>query len=198
MSLLKYLEDNFLDETSLRLVTNEITEIYPEMVKFAGNGYSYSRVYLDEKYEDRTKSNILKIFSDKLFNNDFKNKMFNINDTAFRLFRSSTKHVTQLTECKNGDFFNWHEDIELLNIINPPIRLLNYMYYLPNFEFEGGELLISDVIDESNLVDANIETYTPKANRLIMIPSYYLHKVNKVKNCKKPRLTINGYIGFKT
>ena len=196
----KYLNSNGVVSENNGIIDNEH--------KFA----SYDRIYIDNYYKDfRDISYILNLISKKLFSDKIYQKSFKINDSSFILLRKSTKHETQVTSYGNNDGYNWHidnDDSDKIESWNG--RILNYIIYLNDKGFSGGNLEIineypsdGDVLCSKYKKDHKADyIIKPKNGRLVIMPSYLIHRVTKINNSNSDfmnrRLTINGHVGFNT
>lgn len=194
--------DNFLTKNELDLVKNEIESNRDKFTKYQRDSYiQYSRWYIDETYvQDRTKSDILSIFSEKIWSADVKYKLLQKNTMSGTLHELSDWHETQVTRYTKGNEYRWHTDhvFSYDGIQNNWTgRIENWIFYLGDNDYEGGELFISDqpyYEKKENLKPT--WTVKPKENKLVIMPSHMWHKVNEVKTYNKERLTINGHVGF--
>ena len=101
----------------------------------------------------------------------------------------------QMTLHSDGDFYTIHRDTEQPN----GRRRLSFVYYLhlePQ-QFSGGELRLYDTDARGNRYGPGFTTLRPRANSLVLFPSYFYHEVNTVRmNSDDPRsgrLTLNGW-----
>ena len=185
-------EDRFDDEKNINVVAR------------------YNRIYLDEHYKGfRDNSYILKLIHEKLFADKIYDKANRINDLSFILLKKSTNHETQITSYNNNDEYNWHVDSGDERIWSG--RILNYILFLNDKNFSGGNLEIINSYPLGNIKSIS-EQYKnshpdyiikPKNGTLVIMPSYLIHRVTKIKiddinsDSMNRRLTINGHIGFK-
>ena len=120
-----------------------------------------SRIYLDELYQNkREQSNILqcyqKLFTKEIINN-YKEKTL-----AARTYETTNTDWSQVSYYENNNNYDKHFD-EFMHSV------LIWFYRKPK-RFDGGDLIFTDLN----------ETVKCKHNRMILFPSYYYHKVNKV------------------
>lgn len=122
-----------------------------------------------------------------IFSNKIKEEVKNEEDLAWRLFANDkiNKFETQVTYYDNGDFYDWHYDHT-----SPYYLTHNFILYMTDEgeKYKGGYLEIEP--------DKKIK---PKKNTLILMPSYYKHRVTKVKSTVSTsiwdkRVTINGHL----
>jgi len=188
---------NFLTTTLYNRVLQEAADLKGIMEYQCEHDRKYSRVYIDEVYEGRrAESVILNMTQKSLFNEDMYYELRRIPDAAFQLIHMSNNHETQLTSYGNGDRYDWHRDVNLP-------RLLNYILYISTSggTFKGGNLEISFNLQETVhglIPDIVIE---PTANMLVLMPSYFWHRVTPVTvhsdDALDGRISINGHIGWK-
>jgi len=128
-----------------------------------------------------------------IFNENIKKMVDKFRDLSWRSYLADVNHKfeVQITKYKPKDQYDWHDDHRTKDK-----RILNWIIYL-NDDFEGGELLLSDVLIRDSIVEYKkykiSQTIKPKKNMLVMMPSWTLHKVNPVIS-GNPRLTLNGHI----
>ena len=120
-----------------------------------------SRIYLDELYKNkREQSNILQCYQ-KLFTREIINK-YKEKTIAARTYAITNTDWSQVSYYENNNNYDKHFD-EFMH------SCLIWFYRKPK-RFDGGDLIFTDLN----------ETVKCKHNRMILFPSYYYHKVNKV------------------
>ena len=120
-----------------------------------------SRIYLDELYENkRERSSILHCYQ-KLFTREIINK-YKEKTLAARTYAITNTDWSQVSYYENNNNYDKHYD-EFMHSV------LIWFYRKPK-RFDGGDLIFTDLN----------ETVKCKHNRMILFPSYYYHKVNKV------------------
>ena len=120
-----------------------------------------SRIYLDELYENkRERSSILHCYQ-KLFTREIINK-YKEKTLAARTYAITNTDWSQVSYYENNNNYDKHYD-EFMHSV------LIWFYRKPK-RFAGGDLIFTDLN----------ETVKCKHNRMILFPSYYYHKVNKV------------------
>ena len=120
-----------------------------------------SRIYLDELYKNkREQSNILHCYQ-KLFTKKIINK-YKEKTLAARTYAATNTDWSQVSYYENNNNYDKHFD-EFMHSV------LIWFYRKPK-RFDGGDLIFTDLN----------ETVKCKHNRMILFPSYYYHKVNKV------------------
>ena len=120
-----------------------------------------SRIYLDELYENkRERSNILHCYQ-KLFTRKIINK-YKEKTLAARTYGTTNTDWSQVSYYENNNNYDKHFDQFMHSC-------LIWFYRKPK-RFDGGDLIFTDLN----------ETVKCKHNRMILFPSYYYHKVNKV------------------
>ena len=120
-----------------------------------------SRIYLDELYENkRERSSILHCYQ-KLFTREIINK-YKEKTLAARTYATTNTDWSQVSYYENNNNYDKHFD-EFMHSV------LIWFYRKPK-RFDGGDLIFTDLN----------ETVKCKHNRMILFPSYYYHKVNKV------------------
>ena len=120
-----------------------------------------SRIYLDELYENkRERSSILHCYQ-KLFTREIINK-YKEKTLAARTYAITNTDWSQVSYYENNNNYDKHYD-EFMHSV------LIWFYRKPK-RFDGGDLIFTDLN----------KTVKCKHNRMILFPSYYYHKVNKV------------------
>ena len=120
-----------------------------------------SRIYLDELYENkRERSSILHCYQ-KPFTREIINK-YKEKTLAARTYATTNTDWSQVSYYENNNNYDKHFD-EFMHSV------LIWFYRKPK-RFDGGDLIFTDLN----------ETVKCKHNRMILFPSYYYHKVNKV------------------
>ncbi len=166
--------DNFYNKEEQKLIWEELNFHKDNFVVDEGtdnrgvaidnNGKSIanlSRIYLDELYENkREQSNILHCYQ-KLFTDDIINK-YKDKTLAARTFETTNVDWSQVSYYENNNNYEEHFD-QFMH------TCLVWFYKEPK-RFTGGDLIFTDLN----------ETVKCKHNRMIIFPSYYYHKVNKV------------------
>lgn len=137
----------------------------------------------------------IRLLMDKIWNTILTQNIADASWKSVSLFAAHYWEI-QLTKYQKDGFYQWHEDLS-----NPykNLMMLNFIFYLS--DVEGGELVISNKKDHGNQwwTDINYSeipedlVVNPRPNRLVVAPSWKLHKVNKVTNGE--RITLNGHIG---
>ena len=121
------------------------------------------RIYPDLIYNPqyRNQSNIC-YYTEKFRKKEFHSLVSESFGPIYRMFQNTNSEKTLISYYENKDYYNEHCDIFAFT-------LLIWFYRQPK-KYKGGDL----VLTESNCTVENIH------NRLIMFPSYYLHKVTPV------------------
>lgn len=106
----------------------------------------------------------------------------------------SDRFEVQVTSYKKerADRYDWHVDH-----LGPEHRTLNCILYLTDVT-EGGELQIADDFGVVGEIEFDKEykvlnSIKPKANRLAIMPSWYVHRVTPIQS-NDERLTLNGHV----
>ena len=166
--------DNFYNKKEQKLIWTELDFHKDNFVIDEGtanrgvainnNGKSIanlSRIYLDELYKNkREQSNILQCYQ-KLFTREIINK-YKEKTLAARTYAATNTDWSQVSYYENNNNYEEHFD-EFIHSV------LIWFYRKPK-RFDGGDLIFTDLN----------ETVKCKHNRMILFPSYYYHKVNKV------------------
>jgi Rps23 Pro-64 3,4-dihydroxylase Tpa1-like proline 4-hydroxylase len=166
--------DNFYNREEQRLIWTELDFHKDNFVIDKGtvnhgvatdnNGKSIgnlSRIYLDEIYDNkREQSNILHCYQ-KLFIKEIINE-YKEKTLAARTFETTNTDWSQVSYYENNDNYDKHFD-EYMH------SCLIWFYRKPK-RFDGGDLIFTDL-------NATVKC---KHNRMILFPSYYCHKVNRV------------------
>lgn len=134
------------------------------------------------------------VFSDKI-----QKLKENFVEPFWKVFTKIGGFEVQVTRYKKGDEFKWHMDhITAGESIFGGSRILNYILYMNDYD-DGGVLEISDYrgMYSSTREEYNtIVSIKPKRNMLVILPSWYVHRVTKLTSDKE-RLTINGHVYIK-
>jgi len=203
--------DDFLNLKDYTLVCDEIKKKeFEEIVITFPNGEEVSKY---RRHYHLEPGPIIDIFDKKLYSKDLLLYADKQPELSWQWLRRSTKFEIQLTSYLDGGHYRWHTDHNnpTGNIAH---RTFNFIYYLTDGKFTGGELQISNNIPADKPGEEQT-SYTklgydipiwksikPKKNRFVMLPSYYVHSVNKVnldKNYKDlfdSRLSINGHLSL--
>jgi len=196
--------DDFLPETVFKVVSNEIEMnrdyFYDqEISKIDGKAWaSFKRWYPPNG------TIIPNIIDTNLFSERVQELVKEYVDGFWKLFYNKIAwgfEVQVTSYNKNKDsVYNWHVD-HMPGIDNKVmkfmgVRILNYIFYLNDVD-EGGELEIGDhtsgVVFNRQMECDVIKSFAPKKNRLVVIPSWYVHRVKPVLSDQE-RLTINGHV----
>jgi len=177
--------DDFLSNVDFKLVQNEIKSNH-HLIKEPPahqDTKQFLRWYVDRDYEGHRKdSDILRIMQRELFEGKFAREAKKHFEAPWIYLPVTTHHETQVTKYMKGNSYMWHND-------NHKGRLFNYILYM-NDDFKGGELALS--YTSKKHIDKIV---TPKTNRLVVIPSFYWHKVRTILDGN--RYTVNGHIGMR-
>jgi len=177
--------DNFLKKEDFKLVKNEVEgnqHLINSTPKYKDTK-QYLRWDIDRYYEGhRQDSDILKIIQEGLFQGKLAKEAKKYFEPPWIYLPVTTRHETQVTKYSTGNNYMWHAD-------NTGGRLMNYILYM-NDDFKGGQLAMS--FTDKKHIDSVI---TPKTNRLVVMPSFYWHKVKTI--IKGERYTVNGHIGMR-
>jgi len=148
-----------------------------------------------ERWYPERKSKISKISESCIFSEKVKKHVNDFKDLSWRMLLSDmpVNFEVQVTKYPSDATlgYDWHTDH-----ITPMRRILNWILYIED-NFEGGELLISEKLIRGT-PGRNVEfpigqSIKPKKNRLVMMPSWMIHKIKPVTS-GLPRVTINGHI----
>ena len=207
--------ENFLSDTEYKEIQDDVKKEVSNLdglldkgmladIRYSINGKDFARVDLDIKYmKDRTKSRILTIIQNSIFNNEMYDIYNTLPETSYKLIKESTNHETELTVYKDKSAYNWHiDDIQR--------RMINFVLMIDlGMKFDGGHTQISnvgfDTLGERILFDGGLDIdveidIEPKGNQLIMMPMWVTHRVTQVKmkskNLTDGRITVNGHIGY--
>jgi len=128
---------------------------------------SSQRLYLDEVYGQKNRhiSNILNVYG-KILGKEII-KAVNDNMPTATILSNSNRDTSQISYYDSGDFYDAHVDLYGYSVM--------VWFFKKPKRFDGGDFVLSES-------DTLIEC---KHNRLIMIPSYYLHSVTPIKMEKK-------------
>ena len=103
--------ENFLPEKEYQEVKEECRNLLLFTTETDFRGRDYSRVYLDDFYENsRNTSKILTHMGKGLFEEKALAVYRSIPETAFKTLPMTTAHETQLTVYRDGAKYNWHTD----------------------------------------------------------------------------------------
>lgn len=159
------------------------------------SNFSYKRWY------PAPRTVIPNLADNMLFNTKIKNLIEDYQDGFWRLFLDDLAlgYEVQVTSYKKSrnNRYEWHVDHQIGDVNGiKGFRILNYIFYVNDVE-EGGELEISGTKsfapDEDLNLLKSIFSYKPKANTLVVVPSWYLHRVKPILG-EEERLTVNGHI----
>jgi hypothetical protein len=166
------------------------------------------RGYIHDWYSNENwhTSYILDIVNKLLFSKVMLETFDRLPDLAFRLVRKSNKHEVQFSSYVNMNSYDWHTDDSGKTIQSWSNRILNYILYISNnASFSGGNLEICTEpipleTDGKPTVEPKADiVIEPRKGTLVIFPSYILHKVSGVFDCKSEnyldgRMTINGHV----
>lgn len=179
---------NFLNDRDFKLVIEEITKLSDEFTPFYYGETQIYRINLDQRFIDnRSESAILSLIHTRLFDKKMIEEVSANNDLAFMLFSFPHRYTTVISQMREERSYRPHTDMHSGNDWNR--NFLSWIYYI-NDDFNGGELVIET--DEGEV------TVNPEKNKLVLLPSYRLHKVNKPIYDKGQnfRTTINGFMSI--
>lgn len=187
--------DNFLTKPDLKDVKFEIKQNRKNFhSENRMKDLSYNRWYPQP-------GNLIPEVIDKyFFNDDFMKRVENYIDGFWKIFHDKVAngYEVQVTSYKKSrnNMYKWHVD-------HKPdkapgflgVRVLNYILQL-NDVSKGGELEIADYYTAGVMKTKRPKValkVKPKKNRLVMIPSWYVHRVKPMLSDQE-RLTVNGHI----
>lgn len=164
--------DNYYDDVSCLEIQEEL-DFHYSSGKFNGHndksgakdlitGKSKKKnkfLYLDDLYQDRDFSNILKL-NRKIFFSELSDQLESIH-TFYRYIKSSTADITLIQYYENSDYYEFHTDESV-------ITLITFFYKLPK-SFHGGSLLFEDKLKVNCLY-----------NRSVIFPSILFHSVEPI------------------
>lgn len=187
--------DHFLDKPVFDTCQEEIKK--NKDLLLSDNRYksvSFSRYYPE------VNTLIPNVIDDNLFSPKIHSLIENFHDGYWKLFneRLATGFEVQVTlyQKKLENQYTWHVDhLVDSNQRYFGLRVLNYILYI-NDVSKGGELEIADHFTKYDPYrkSYNIsQTIKPKANRLVIVPSWLIHRVKPMLTDEK-RITINGHI----
>jgi len=186
--------DNFLTKPVFNSCKEEINRNKELLLSQNQKNLSYSRYY------PKTNTLIPNIINDELFSLKINSLIENYHDGFWKLFndRLATGFEVQVTqyEKKLQNHYNWHVDHTAQagqTIFG--LRVLNYILYINDIS-QGGELEIADHYTKYDPIreSYNIsQTIKSKANRLVIMPSWLIHRVTPIYT-DETRLTINGHV----
>ena len=182
--------DNLFNDRDLKLIDadmNEMEELYKPLYFQETQVY---RVRLDEVYTGtrRSESAILQLIQKNLYSEETIAKLKGYNDLAYELYSIPHSFNTTVSQMRESQEYRWHKDISFNSNL---WAFMSFMWYA-NDDFKGGELLIDDGIKKHII--------KPQRNMLILMPAYYLHKVNRpvyegqLGEDFNWRTTINGFM----
>lgn len=190
------IEDNVMTDEEYDIVMKEIKESKTFERKF-NNNVQYNRFYLDNTHKS------LKIIEKIIYKREWWDQAIGYPDACW--CTPVPNYEASVTYYNNNDKYTWHTD-HAGSIDNNIIRALNFILYLTDEGFTGGETDLSletgDFIADETPDISVWKTVKPKKKRFLMFPSYMLHRVNKIilkDNNVQPwekRLTINGHMRY--
>lgn len=163
--------DDFYNEKELELIWSEL-EVHRDKLRRGHGGIakdetgfdlaSLKRFSLDRLYEGhRQDSDIFSVY-DKVCSEDVK-KAYRKTTPSSRTFETSNNDATIINYYENTDDYKEHSDVFMHSCL--------IFFYKEPKKFTGGDL----VFTQSSTVIECLH------NRMILFPSYYLHKVTEVK-----------------
>lgn len=187
--------DHFLDKPVFDTCQEEIKINKDSLLSENPNkNISFSRYY------PKVNSLIPNVINEELFSPKIHKLIENFHDGYWKLFneRLATGFEVQVTLYKKklNNHYSWHVD----HRVDPGqhyfgLRVLNYILYINDIS-QGGELEIADHYTKYNPNRESYEiaqTIKPKANRLVVVPSWLIHRVKPIET-DEHRLTINGHV----
>ncbi len=174
--------DNFYNEEELELIWEDLTSIGTLgslLVKAKGHEgvatdedgtpkADLRRCGLDELYEgNREKSNIFKVY-EKITSSKVVDA-YKETTAAYRTFTSTNNDATIVNYYDHGDYYKEHNDVFIHSCL--------IFFYIQPKKFTGGDLVFTDS-------GATVECLH---NRMILFPSYYLHKVTEIEMNEEDR-----------
>lgn len=142
---------------------------------------------------------LIKIAEDMIFTEDIMTEVDNSRDLAWRWYLSNNNVSFEVMITKyylKPEYkYDWHTD-HVTPKLTDKFRMLNYVFYI-NDDFKGGELQLTKSL-ERGIPNLNSDypislSIKPEKNKLVIIPSWILHRVTSVTS-GSPRLTLNGHI----
>ena len=118
-------------------------------------------LFLDTFYTDHSKSSILKVGHEALFNQDTLLEIVPFHPWFRYLFQACT-FSTLLSYYDNGTYYEQHQDTSVLSAL--------IWFYKEPKKFKGGEFIIEGT-----------DTIECKDNRMVLIPGTALHEVTTVE-----------------
>jgi hypothetical protein len=174
--------DNFYNEEELELIWEELTSMEKvgqlfthtkghEGVATDEEGTpraNLRRFELDRLYKDRREeSNIFKVYnkitSSKVID------AYKETTAAYRTFASTNNDCTIINYYDHGDYYKEHNDVFIHSCL--------IFFYIRPKKFTGGDLVFTD----------SGTTVECLHNRMLLFPSYYLHKVTEIEMKEEDR-----------
>jgi len=177
------------------LTTKEI-----EIIKDEAGKEKYERLDTDYYHYDRfavlDKHRTLKIVEALIYQKKWWDMALGTPDLAWA--GSCPNYTVSITKYKDGDWYMWHSDASGQKNLSSRGRALSFIIYLTDTGFTGGETQFSlecgNFFPEENKAEL-WKSIEPKVGRLLIFPSWVLHRVNKVEG-KEPRTVVNGHLNL--
>jgi len=179
-------EDNVLTPREVEIAKQEVSnEKYTRVqTKF----FQYDRFTIEND-----KPRLKKMVEAVVFQSKWWEMALGVPDLAWAC--SPMYYTVSITKYNEGDFYLWHSDASGGAVKSSRSRALSFIIYLTDKGFTGGETQMSMscgrfIADDTEKVWKSV---TPKVGRMLLFPSYLLHRVTKVTG-KEPRQVINGHL----
>ncbi len=182
--------DGVLPKDDFYTVLNEV-EAHRDEMKSDSEYATYQRYYPEPM------SILSELFDKAIFNKQVFDIAKQYHDLSWKWYCGlvSDRYEVQVTSYKKErkDKYDWHVDH-----LGFEHRTLNCILYLNDIQ-KGGELQIADDFGVVGEIDFNkdykvLNSFKPKANRLAIMPSWYIHRVTPLENDNEERLTLNGHV----
>jgi len=184
--------DNFLSDEDFKLCMNQIELHRDQMKDFEHeSGIHYRR------WQPGPTPFIKHIIGEYLYNDRIYDIADNFIDGFWKQYceNVSNKYECQVTSYTKDrkDFYGWHTDHIPVGLNVGIVRNLNYILYMTDID-NGGEFQIANEFKHFDYsYEPEVHTsISPKRNRLLLIPTWYIHRVTPVLSDQE-RLTIHGH-----
>ena len=130
---------------------------------------SSNRIYLDQVYNQNSRhfSNILNVYG-KILSEDVM-KAVRVNMPTAPILEATNSDLSQISYYDSGDFYDAHVDFYGYSVM--------VWFFKEPKRFNGGDFML---LGPNKLIEC-------KHNRLVMIPSYYMHSVTPITMEEKYR-----------
>jgi len=209
-----FLKDDFLSTTDYNTVVYEFEKLKDKFSAHELRMPTGEYITTLTRYYHFEPGPIIDVLEKKLYSKEIVAFSDGCADLAWQWIRRASGYEVQLTRYNSGiDEYFWHSDHHRPVDAESGFRVLNWILYLGECDYEGGELELSKDVpalepgNEATDYDRKMGTDTgnvsvwksvkPKKNRMVVMPSYLLHRVkrhkSKTDDFMDARITLNGH-----